>query len=76
MAFNKTPELSLWLEIIVTFEDQNVGHFLLWSVNAGLKCITYIMCYSIRGLQQQQHLICIGTFDAVTGCNPSCILHK
>lgn len=76
MALDKTPEFSVWLEIIVSFEHHNIRHFLLGSVNAGVKRAADIMSYTIRGLEQQQHLIHICTFDAVTGCNPSCILQK
>lgn len=76
MAFDKTPKLPFWLEIIVSLEDQNVGHFLLWAVNAGVKCVADIMCYSVGRLEQQQNLICICTFDAVTSCNPGCVLHQ
>lgn len=76
MALDKTPELPLWLEVIVSFEHQNIGHFLLRSGDAGVKCIANVMSHSIRRLEQQQHLICVCTFDAVAGCNPSCILQK
>ena len=76
MALDKTPEFSFWLEIVVSLEDQDIGHFLLGSINAGVKCAANVVSYSIRGLEQEQHLICICTFDAVTGGNPSCILQK
>ena len=76
MALDKTPEFPLWLDIIVSFEDQYIGNFLPGSVNAGVKCAANVMSYSIRGLEQQQHLICVCTFEAVIGCNPSCILQE
>ena len=76
MALDKTPEFSFWLEIIVSFEHHDIRHFLLGSINAGVECAANIMSYTIRGLEQQQHLIHICTFDAITGCNPSCILQK
>lgn len=76
VALDKTSEFSLWLEIIVSFEHQYIGHFLLRCINAGVKCAANVMSYTIRRLEQQQHLIHICTFEAVTGSNPSCILQE
>ena len=48
VALDKTPEFSLWLEIIVSFEHQYIGHFLLGRTNAGVERATNVMSYSIR----------------------------
>ena len=75
MPLNEAPELSLWFEVKVLLQYQDIWYFLLWLVRAAVKCIADVMGSSIRGFQQQQDFISSGAIDAVAGCDPDCILH-
>ena len=48
MALNKTPELSLRLEVIVLLENQYIRYILLRLVTTAVKCIADVMGNPIR----------------------------
>lgn len=76
MASDKTSELPFWFEIVKFLQDQDMGHVLLWPAAAAVKGIADVMRYTVRRLQQEQHLISIAALDAVVRGDPCCILKK